>query len=244
MHNPIFIFASGQRCGSTLLMRWLNSHPEVLLWGEHGGALNKFFEVANTMARWSVQFSNERGLFDVSKDAFTPNATPCVERIHASIGNFIFATWGSSARYWGFKEVRYGYRVAEQLRWLFPDARFIHLTRDPRETLLSLKRWKWPRDWIEKGMLSWQEVNESFLVSGEREWILRVKYESLLEDRNLLLDLIAGHCGLDRKMMDESVFARRKGGSSNRNCHIVLEAEDFLLLEAERMCAIRSRLGY
>src|SRR5437588_10924263 len=52
--SPILVFASGQRCGSTLVQRLLTSHPEVMIWGEHGGHLRQLFAMTEVMRAWDA----------------------------------------------------------------------------------------------------------------------------------------------------------------------------------------------
>ena len=42
MKGPIFIFSAGWRSGSTLLQRMVTASGKALIWGEAGGALNRF----------------------------------------------------------------------------------------------------------------------------------------------------------------------------------------------------------
>jgi hypothetical protein len=48
--GPVFVFTV-HRSGGTVLGRVLNCHPDLVIWGEHGGILNKFAEIDAIIAR-------------------------------------------------------------------------------------------------------------------------------------------------------------------------------------------------
>ena len=48
---------------------------------------------------------------------------------------------------WGVKEVRWDVEMASYLRWLFPDARFVFLVRNPFDAYRSYRQWDWYDNW-------------------------------------------------------------------------------------------------
>lgn len=121
------IIASGPRCGSTLVQRLLCSHPKVLIWGEHGGALRS----------WP----------DAGFDGFIANLMPPLSGLRQEARSLLLRLWADPAvelgrPLWGFKEIRYGRGECVGLLSLFPEPRFVHLTRDPRHVLVSLDWWE------------------------------------------------------------------------------------------------------
>src|SRR5919206_3702635 len=54
---PILVLGSGQRCGSTLVQRLLTSHPDIMIWGEHGGHLRDLLAMTDVLVRWDEYVS-------------------------------------------------------------------------------------------------------------------------------------------------------------------------------------------
>lgn len=104
----------------------------------------------------------------------------------ASLFKFLqiyYATQGKPERFegiWGDKTPKYIYRIAE-LNRLYPQARFLHIIRDPRDYAVSVNRaWgksvyraaeEW-RDGIEQARRNAQKVNGRYL---------EIRYEQLLQ---------------------------------------------------------------
>lgn len=149
MTGPVFCLTV-HRSGGTALARGLNRHPELMIWGEHAGFINKLAELDAVVARYPplTQPLPRRGLdayvragkFD--PDGFDPWRNP-FER--ADFRNwsrsFIETTFRRGlhpGQRWGFKEVRYhALGTARFLAELFPDARFIILRRQLGPLVLS-----------------------------------------------------------------------------------------------------------
>lgn len=164
--QPIFIFASSWRSGSTLLQRFVTATGEVLVWGETGGALNA---IAEACAGWeqitadsSRRFPGGRGgkgeaayqkliASPKSKHAsqWIANLSPPYSEILDELRNMFDTLYRQRALRvgyprFGFKETRCDMNTARQLQVLFPQAHFIFLVRNPMDVMLSIKR----RDWL------------------------------------------------------------------------------------------------
>lgn len=87
-------------------------------------------------------------------------------------------------RSWGDKTPEYTLHL-DSLRSLFPDSRFIYLTRDGRDVALSLMRKSWGPSNVYNSALMWKDYIErkdafrSLEVAGRA---LFVRYETLLQD--------------------------------------------------------------
>lgn len=163
--DPIFIFSSSWRSGSTLLQRFVTASGEVLVWGETGGALNG---IADAVAAWeqitadsSQHFGVDRGgkgesayraLADTPKNGhanlWIANISPPYSDILGTLRGSFETLYGLRARElgytrYGFKETRCDLGTARQLLKLFPQARFIFLVRNPLDSILSIKRRRW-----------------------------------------------------------------------------------------------------
>jgi hypothetical protein len=91
---------------------------------------------------------------------------------------------------WGIKEVRLSADHAAFLRWLYPQAKFIFLIRNPYDAFRSYaarreEGWKWFHRWPDHPLTAelfgrhWQETAGSFLAAGEALGGLVVHYEEL-----------------------------------------------------------------
>lgn len=262
--GPIFILASGQRCGSTLLQRLLNSHPEILIWGEQNGLLNGIQAEHERLQSWSHVTQRQRDRYqEGGYDTWTANMAPPQEAVQAAARAYVETLFGESARRlgktrWGFKEVRYGVDVAQFLVLLFPEARVVHLTRDVVDCFISLKHWEneplmgWGREQTLQALDYWQSVNAGFLaLNFSPSWYLRLRYEDLLGDRERVLTELCRFLDVDQAALDLGVFANRIhiGGpiAEKPRPHIprgALDAGERALLSRPAYVAISERLGY
>lgn len=139
---PIFLFSTGMRTGSTLLQRILVTDSRLLLWGEPMGEMSVISSVARMIAGGMSKS------FLASWQRQPEPSLPCLAKswialMNPSVGNFrralrnLFQTWlAQPARQhgfarWGFKEVRLDATDAVLLRWLYPSAKFLLITRHP-----------------------------------------------------------------------------------------------------------------
>jgi hypothetical protein len=84
---------------------------------------------------------------------------------------------------WGDKRPGY-HRQMEVLLRLFPDAQFIHLVRDPRDCVASLKRMSWWKSDSVAAMLAWAQAIDNVAAARERwpEAITEIQYERLVAE--------------------------------------------------------------
>lgn len=199
--SPIFVLATGWRSGSTLLQRILSTDPNVLLWGEPLGEMALLPGITTMLARLA-EFPELRERCSPDNPAFASLATSWIASLYPPGGSFreglrsLITNWmGNAARKrgftrWGFKEVRLGAPDAILLHWLYPNAKFILLTRNPYDCYLSLSDSGWhhlyhsrpdirvdsaaalARHW-NRLALSWSELPPEFPA-------YRIRYEDLL----------------------------------------------------------------
>jgi hypothetical protein len=139
---PIFLLATGWRAGSTLLQRILVTDPKVLLWGEPFGDLALLSKIAEMVGHISeLYLLKERFIQDnLTSPAM---ATSWIATLYPPGDDFrlalrsLFDQWlGEPSRQrgfarWGLKEVRLGAAEAILLHWLYPQAKFVVLSRHP-----------------------------------------------------------------------------------------------------------------
>lgn len=163
--QPIFIFSSSWRSGSTLLQRFITATGEVLVWGETGGALNA---IADAVAGWDQITADSsrrfpggvggKGEAAYQKFIAAPksehashwiaNLSPPHAEILAGLRDMFDTLYRQRAQNlgyprYGFKETRCDLNTARQLQTLFPEARFVFLVRNPLDVILSIKRRNW-----------------------------------------------------------------------------------------------------
>jgi hypothetical protein len=158
--GPVFVL-SPARGGGTVLARILNCHPQLVIWGEHVGLINRLAEIDDMVSRVGhlmypkteeaiadfVTFSDQHlTLFEpwanpFDRDSFRGSCRSLIEKI--------FTRGLRPGQRWGFKEVRY-HRVltAQFLVDLFPDAQFVILTRDTKDVAVSSILAPWSLRWF------------------------------------------------------------------------------------------------
>lgn len=153
---PVVILSAG-RSGSTLLQRIVNTSPNLVIWGEHGGMLSG---VANSYQ--NLIYGKQLNDFHYNrKDKVGKSLiTGSYSEYNISINwmnsfdkenskdlfrNFIFSTLNqkvklTSTQKWGFKEILYSNNdnVVNMLVDLFPDTKFLFSIRNPLDAVLSM----------------------------------------------------------------------------------------------------------
>ena len=260
--GPIVVLGSGQRCGTTLVQRLLNSHPDVRVWGEHSGILREVLGATTYLSWWNGEFGDpSRDELDKrGHDGWLANLLPDDEVLaraaRAYVVSLFAAPAGAEGRSrWGFKEVRYAGDTMSQLHDLLPATRVLHLTRDPREVLRSLDAWEQTgvieRTGVEQALTAWAEVNESFHALRGEPWVRSVRYEDMVADRDAFTERTAEFFDLDPDGLDRSVFERvvHSAGREGRRERPLREYRELpadlrALVESERLTETAARYGY
>jgi hypothetical protein len=151
---PIFLLSTGWRAGSTLLQRILVTDPRLLLWGEPLGEMTIVSTIAETVCN-SISARNLQLWKDQHDPSSAELSTSWVANLYPSGSDFrsglrsLFDHWlrepareRGFAR-WGFKDVRLGSTEACLLRWLYPNGKFVIITRDPYDSYRSLADSGW-----------------------------------------------------------------------------------------------------
>ena len=272
--SPILIFASGQRCGSTLLQRFLSSHPHVLIWGEHDGILLQLMTNFDHLYDWQYMFAHQLEVFvDDGYNNFVPNMNPPASYFSQAQRNLISDLWRVPANemgcpIWGFKEVLYGAEMARRIRQLFPGTRIIHLTRNIFDCFISLLHEErvtpemqphvpphqvWTRartlDFIE----TWIHVNDSILNTQELEdsWVYRLTYEHMVQCPEQAMTHLTSWLGLNFSDFDLNVFKhklytdRHKGSDPRPKINRTdLSPEEITLLTSPKILRLSEQLNF
>jgi hypothetical protein len=260
--GPIVVLGSGQRCGTTLAQRLLNSHPEVRIWGEHSGILNEVLGATSYLSWWNGEYGDpsREELSKHGHDGWLANLLPDDDALAVAARRYVVALFADPARAdgrprWGFKEVRYGRDTVERLRALLPETRVLHLTRDPRDVLRSLEAWERvgaiERSGIEQALTAWVEVNDGLHELRGESWLESVRYEDSIADPDEFTERVAALFDVDPARLDRSVFDRvvHSAGRQGRRERTVREfgelpAELRAMVETDRIAATAKRYGY
>ena len=186
------------RSGSTLLQRLLMGHPEVASCGEPWLALPlSMMDKGDEAFATYGHFSSARALNNLfenlegGRGAFMKEAGGFIERVYQQLNS-------SGAEYFLDKTPRY-YKIIDDLKLMFPQAKFIFLTREPLSVFGSIVNYvdgnafrlpTWEQDIVE-GVSCLSRA-----VHGVDSSSMHVRYESLVINPQLELKRIFSFLGL------------------------------------------------
>ncbi|MEM7770387.1 MAG: sulfotransferase [Cyanobacteria bacterium P01_A01_bin.37] len=254
--EPIFIFASGWRSGSTLLQRLVNSDNRIMLWGEPFPDSNLVQTMANSLKPFQTNYPPDSNF--LQSDNFTMDSSPLWKRwtanlypsfecLHQSHRAFFETLYAAPAREqncsrWGFKEVRLGIEHAIYLKWLFPKAKFLFLYRNPYHAYRSCYDWRnlyW--QWPDEGVFSptifgqyWVTQVTGFLTDYQKVDGHLIKYEELCNEDDAVAKL-SSYLEAD---IDPTILKSRIGSSKNKKSppiHSVKQLEKIVAPLAESL---------
>jgi hypothetical protein len=149
--GPMPVVVGCPRSGTTLLAVMLDSHPQIamppetaflpnlhVLAGEEGAALRRAFFALLTTDRWGVSNWNDIG---IDKDAYWRKL--CALQTFSVTGGLrlLYGMYADrlSKRLFGEKTPADSHCMP-QIEAYLPEVRFVHIIRDPRDVVLSLRR--------------------------------------------------------------------------------------------------------
>ncbi len=229
--DPIFIFSAGWRSGSTLIQRLIVSSGDVLLWGEPFGPASPCRYMTEQIRRIPQSLRSDRFIPDqVTRDelsaSFIANLYPCPGSVLDAHIQFWDALLAKPARQrgfgrWGFKDVRLEVNEADYLRWLYPNAKFIFMYRNPLDAYSSYRsgiEQPWFDRWPESPIYGatdfgnhWKRLVDGFLERSNESGALVLKYEDLKTTTNTI-NRLEEFLGLK---IDRSILESRVGASSS-----------------------------
>jgi len=235
LEAPIFLLSTGWRAGSTLLQRILVTEPRLLLWGEPLGEMTVISRIAEMIGH-SISPRNLQ-LWKDQPDPSSPGlSTSWVANLYPQSDDFrlalrgLFDRWlGEPARErgfarWGLKEVRFGATEATLLHWLYPNAKFVIISRHPYDSFRSLADARWDpvyyrypdvcvdsaasfaRHW-NRIAVSWSELPAGFPS-------FHIKYEDLIGGK---VDFRKLESWLGVEMKESVALSVSVGGTAKRN---------------------------
>lgn len=194
--RPIFVVGC-PRSGTTLFRTMLSAHPSIAIPPETRYLMgmywrrNKLGDLRQRDARDALA----RAIVEDPESRFRvlgvdgPSVLDEIVDGPPTLGSAFGIVLRSYARKfdkprWGDKRPAY-YAFIDELDHLFPDAQFIHLVRDPRACVESLKRQEWYPDDAVPCTAAWVHAVRSASRSGRKlgpTRYLEVKYEELVSD--------------------------------------------------------------
>lgn len=195
--SPVFILSAGWRSGSTLLQRMvMANNPDIIIWGEPYAAASPILALADQLRpfsdRWPdpAYFVEEHGA-DLAAE-WVANLYPPAASFRAAHLSYVETLFARPARdlgrrQWGLKEVRFGADQVRYLRWLYPQAKFVFLVRDPLDAYRSYRsRLSWYARWPDRMVSNpydfgahWARLCRDFLVLERQAVGPLVRYEAL-----------------------------------------------------------------
>ena len=226
--SPIFLFSAGWRSGSTLLQRLVMSDKQVLIWGEPYDECGPVQAMAQTMKAFRPDWPPSDYFYDGTPPgqltgSWVANLFPAPDALWAAHRQYFDTLFdapasGAGAARWGIKEVRLDIEHARYLKWLYPNARFVFLYRNPLEAYSSYCRYG--RSWYDLFPDSpiftptafgthWRRLMEGYVAGAESIGAMLLRYEDLIGP-NPPLDALDAYLGIHT---DHAVLAKKVGSS-------------------------------
>lgn len=193
MKSPIFIF-SMPRSGSTLLQKILTTHPKIKTHNETWLMLPLAYWHDKKEVQSIFGFNSFKlALNDVIESL--PNKEVTYNEIVRDFYNSIYTKLGASGEvYFLDKTPRY-YFIIDFINKVYPDAKFIFLTRDPREIYAS-----YITSFRDNSIYRFDEFDRDFnngynlLLQGYNKYkskSLHISYEDLINNTSTELEIIS-----------------------------------------------------
>jgi hypothetical protein len=196
--SPVFILSAGWRSGSTLMQRLVMSEQSILVWGEPYSHARLISHLADGISAITDTWPEDEWFidrYDLDKldSMFVANMYPPIHDMQQACLAYFTAMFESPAEQrgfgrWGLKDVRLSIEDAHFIKWLFPDAKFIFLCRNPYDAYRSYRVDRsWYFEWPDKPVFTaaefgrnWNELASGFYQGAEELGGMFIRYEDLV----------------------------------------------------------------
>lgn len=223
--SPVFLLSAGWRSGSTLVQRLLTSSKDTIIWGEPFGDSGLLLHPAEQIKKFTRSWPHDGTIVSSKMSAeslsmeWIANMYPSVDSLRCAYRQFFDALFQPTTEYgnfsrWGFKDVKLSADDAYFLQWIYPNARFLFLVRNPIDAYISyaphrpwyIKRPETPIITAKQFARVWQHIAQSFIDHNQSLNAMLFKYEDLLSNPETLtaieqhLEMTFDHSVLDSKV--------------------------------------------
>ncbi|WP_454063044.1 sulfotransferase family protein [Candidatus Nitrospira salsa] len=216
--SPIFIVGSG-RSGTTLLQLMINSHPDIFICGE----IHYFDQILTIKKRLpSIEKIDDlQTFFLLVRKTYGSQFLVGVDAVLDQVKRRMICdnarTYQMFYRYMLEEGAvakgarRYGEKTPENIRYIdhlidiFPHAKIIHIIRDPRAVVASLRKVDWSGPSIAINTIKWKlDVLQSQEISKRFRSYYELRYEDLVADPKKQLTMICRFIGeeFNAKMLE------------------------------------------
>tara|TARA_R110000737_G_scaffold2923_18_gene10085 strand:+ start:223106 stop:224818 length:1713 start_codon:yes stop_codon:yes gene_type:complete len=207
---PLFVVGV-PRSGTTAFSKLLNAHPRILLTNESAIVLQM-----GEMIRRSRIGVTEGILFGKSHnelwaDQLQESMRTLTEQFYAKVADAegkVISDGPDSIAYYGDKHPHLKDCI-DSLKPAFPDARFIHLIRDPRDSALSIAQMQGTD--FRSALLNWKRFDSRYnelIQDLNPDLVYTVRYEDLVEDYRGCIASVLDWLGLDMESQIEDHIDR------------------------------------
>lgn len=175
---PLFPLGS-PRSGTTLLARLLNAHPQILMTNETAVFLMLHENIAKSRIGVQAGLLYGKQYHQLWADHLAQNVKPLVESYYEKIRR---EAGKGGLRYWGDKHPHH-HRCLDFLAELYPNACYVYIVRDPRDTACSIAEMRGVG--FRQALGTWRKFADGFehftnAVPAAR--LGRLRYEWLVAD--------------------------------------------------------------
>lgn len=229
--SPVFILSAGWRSGSTLMQRLIMSKQSILVWGEPYSDARIISHLADGISAITKSWPEDRWFvdqYDLNKldSTFVANMYPPVEDMQQACLVYFKTMFELPAKKrgferWGLKDVRLTIEDAHFIKWLFPNAKFVFLCRNPFDAYKSYRVDRsWYFEWPDKPVFTatefgrnWNMLATGFYQGAENLGGMFIRYEDLVSgvlnsnDLETYLD-----CQIDTSLLGTKVGSHHSSG--------------------------------
>jgi len=210
--KPLFLIGA-PRSGTTLLTRILNAHPELLLTNETAIflQLNEMVSKSRIGVKAGILYGKQH--HTLWADHLNEQVLALVDRYYSKIATI---EGKKELKYWGEKHPHLN-RCLEFIAEHYPNARFIYVVRDPRDSACSISEMN--KTEIQKTLKNWGKFTqryEHFLATLTPKNVIVVRYEDVVANYEGETERVLDWLGLDMHPNVKKYIRKNKNVDSHK----------------------------